>query len=195
MRARELIRPPTLVPSGDPVVRCRTPAPTGPAPPTWLARFSHQVSSDAPGGASDFAVARTGGRLTLAGLGAQRPGTASRLEGARRESAADPKHEPKPGEKCGLARRVAPVRCLPGAPARSGLGDFHHPAPPPVAAHEDQICTRMLGLGSGFAASKSFIRSQLRRERWLLRFSHRCQTLSTPRRNCRKLRVFPLTPK
>ena len=26
--------------------------------------------------------------------------------------------------------RVAPGRCLPGALTRSGLGDFHHPAPP-----------------------------------------------------------------
>jgi hypothetical protein len=26
--------------------------------------------------------------------------------------------------------RVAPGRCLPGALARSGQGDFHHPAPP-----------------------------------------------------------------
>jgi hypothetical protein len=31
--------------------------------------------------------------------------------------------------------RVAPARCRTGALPRSGLGDFHHPAPPSGASH------------------------------------------------------------
>jgi hypothetical protein len=57
--------------------------------------------------------------------------------------------------------RVAPG-FVPGALPRSGLGDFHHPAPPPAAAHGAlHICTRMRGVGSGNARSISSKRVQL----------------------------------
>ena len=47
------------------------------------------------------------------------------------------------------ARRVAPAPFEAGAPTRSGLGDFHHPAPPPSVSHADQRRTRIRATGSG----------------------------------------------
>ena len=93
--------------------------------------------------------------------------------------------------------RVAPAGFPAEALPRSGLGDFHHPALPPKAAHG--VCCqseiRILTLGSGKSRRRSLKRSHVSRERWLRRFSHLCQIRPTLRRNCHRARLFPLTAK